>query len=506
MFESKSFKKALIGSTALLGSSLLAPTAALAANCPVMVNGSVLAGIICNFNGISPSGSSVTIENGGTVGGLQMGNYQPTNSFILINNGGAIANTTGIGIAVNGSSSLSGGITNSGTISAQSGIAITSNSVINGGITNHGIISSNTTGITIGGNSIINGDITNTGHITSTSATGIRIATSTITGGINNSGTISGGGVDSGISIIANSTIADGILNTSSGTIEADAGNAIDISLSRITGGITNNGTISSTSGNGIRVSNVSNIVGNIDNSGTLTGGNNGILLLSSSAISGSIINETNGRISGGNAGILVSSSTINGGIVNGANATISGGATGISVSSSTISGGIQNHGTIQGDVLAINISNSTVSSIDLYGGSRVIGAIEAPNTDVNILGNFTTEGTMNVNAVDISSGKVFTMANTITAGSGVNNAGTLAVGATHQTIAGNYTQLTGGMLKIGVQNTTTYGQLAVTNAVDLSQSGAISVDLLNGAHIAAGNVLTNVISGNTLVAPGGGL
>src|SRR5687768_10342693 len=69
--------------------------AVMAVNCPPEINGSALAGVICDFNGISPSGNSVTVENGGTVGGILMSNYQPTDSHITVNAGGLVNNTTG---------------------------------------------------------------------------------------------------------------------------------------------------------------------------------------------------------------------------------------------------------------------------------------------------------------------------------------------------------------------------------------------------------------------------
>src|SRR6185437_1593410 len=103
----------------------------MAVNCPTQIFDNTLAGIVCDFNGIPSSGNSVTVENGGTVGGILMSSYQPINSFITINSGGLISNTTGIGIAITNSSSLSNGLSNSGTISALSGIGITVNSIIN---------------------------------------------------------------------------------------------------------------------------------------------------------------------------------------------------------------------------------------------------------------------------------------------------------------------------------------------------------------------------------------
>ncbi len=525
--------------------------AAMAVNCPTQILGTALAGIICDFNGIAPSGNSVTVENGGTVGGILMSNYQPANSFITVNTGGLVSNTTGIGIAVTNSSSLSNGLSNSGTISALTSIGISANSVINGGISNSGLISavnagislstsvvsnglsntgtisstsgvgisifntstinggilnsgvigSNTTGITIGGNSTINGNIFNSGTINSNIATGIRITTSAISGSIMNSGTISGGGVDSGMSIIANSIISGDITNQ--GLINATSGNAIALNQSVINGGILNSGRIQSTNANGINVSNVSTIQRNITNSGTLSGGQNGISVLSGSTVGG-IVNS--GTISGGNNGLNISSSTINGSISN--SGTIRGGATGINISSGTTNGGISNSGTIQGNIFAINITNGNVNNIDILGTSaRIIGAVNAINTNVNITNGatFTSEGIYNVNAFNIAQNAIFNMANSITVANALNNSGTLVVTNNLQTIAGNYTQNTGGIFQTSVSSTSNYGHISVSDTADLSRSGNIYVQVGQNASLHAGDIFANIISGNTFVTPTSG-
>ena len=451
------------------------PASALAAACPNTIVGSALAGINCDFN----SGSSITVANGGSVGGISMNAYFPTSSFIL--NNGTISDASGSdGLLIN-SSTLSNGITNAGQITMinGNGISIRNSSTISGGLTNSGTIESGNESILID-NSTINGDITN-------------------------SGSISSSGVFVGLALLNNSTVSGGLHNT--GTIQA-TGNGAGIiirSNSSIASGITNSGTISSTGHDGLVILNSSTINGGITNEtgGIISGGLAGVSVHNASIINGSILNQSGATISSGDTGIQVySNTTISGSIQNSGN--ISGSNTGISVlSSATIAGGISNAGTIQGGIYAINIdAGSHVNNIDLFTGSRVIGAINAVSSDVNIIGDFTTEGTMNVNALNISSGSVFNMGNTITAANSVSNAGTLAIGTNTQTIVGDYVQDSGGILKMGVQNTTTYGQLAVTGTADFSQSGAINVDVANNANIAQGDVYSNAISSGVLVAP----
>lgn len=477
------------------------------ASCPSSItSNSGLAGIICDFD--AGTGSSVTVENGGTVGGISMISYAPAPpSYITVDSGGLVSNSNAgdVGITIN-NSSLSNGLSNSGTISsAGSGIVISNTSTISGGISNSGLISSTNGSLAISGSNI-NGDIFNSGTISSTSGTSIRIfSSSTINGGISNSGTIQGGGVDVGITITDNSIIAGDITN--SGLIYASgSGNGILMrSSSTISGGISNSGTIESAGNSGIVVLNASNIQGDFSNSGAIRGATEGLSIHNGSIVNGTLLNS--GTISGGNNGISIySATTISGSISN--SGTISGGQNGISISSSaTINGGISNSGTIQGDIGAINITaDSSVSNIDILGqNARIIGAVEAPNTTVNLTSGatFSSEGSYHVNVFNISANAVFNMANTITAAT-VNNSGRLVTN-TLQTIAGDYTQQTGGIFQTAVSSATDYGQLAVTGAVDLSQSGDLYVRIDQNTALHAGDILSNVISGNTFTSPTNG-
>ncbi|MDP1603976.1 MAG: autotransporter domain-containing protein [Legionella sp.] len=449
-----------------------------AVSCPIFITDTSLAGVVCDFDATS----SVTVENGGEVGGINMAAYTPgPPSFIAINAGGLVNNTTGIGINIS-ASSLSNGISNDGTITTSS------------------------SGIVIANTSIVSGGISNGGAISSTSGTSILISNgSTVSGGISNSGTIQASNVFVGITLTNNSIINGDITN--SGLIAAETGNGILLrSNSIINGNISNSGTISSVANTGISVLNSSAIQGNISNNGLITGGNLGISIHNASTVGGNIVN--NGTISGGQDGISIfSATTISGSISN--NGTISGGQDGLSIASSaTISGGISNSGIIQGATNAITIdSSSNVSNIDILGQSaRIIGAVEATNTTVNITSGaiFTSEGTYNVNNFNIASNALFNMANTITAQT-VNNAGTLAITNTLQTIVGDFTQQVGGLFQTGVTSTSNYGQLLVTGAVDLSQNGDIYVQVSSTALLRSGDVFSNVISGNTLTSPASG-
>ena len=454
------------------------PASALAVSCPANISGNALSGLVCDFT----SGSNVTVSNGAEIGGINQQTYNPVSSFIL-NNGTINNDSGGQGINIFGSS-LSNGLANNGTINGvdNSGILIDNSSNVSGGISNTNIISStNYIGFQLDNGSTLNGGITNSGKIISNSSNNPAVYignNSVVSGNINNSGTIHAFGVGDGFQI-NNSSVNGSITNSNSGTIWGGGSGLILRVLANVSGNITNSGIITGDANNGLALFSTASVGGNITNSGTITGGTSGLSVDSFNTVNGSISNS--GTISGGVNGVFVNDSSI-------------------------VNGGIQNHGTIIGGTDAIYVSaDSTVGNIDLYTGSRVVGAIDAVNTAVNISGDFYTEGTMNVNALNISSAATFYMANNITAASAVNNAGTLAIGTTAQNITGNYVQETGGLLKLGVQNTASYGQLLASGTADLSQSGAINLDVASGAKIAAGNKLTSVVSGGTFVAPGSG-
>lgn len=471
----------------------------LAASCSAEIFGD---NPLCNFS----TTSSVTVENGGTVAGIIMENYNPTpDSFLLVNSGGAVKTSTDISISIK-SSSITNGISNNGTISSTSatGIKVFSHSNITGGISNTGVISTGALGLFVG-HSSLTGNIFNSGTLSSNQlGSGIWFTNSSITGSILNSGTISGSGDDSGVSFLFNSSSSGDIVN--SGLINADNGNGLYIhSNVTVSGGISNTGRIESVSQSGLSIDTVATVQNNVFNSGVINGGIHGLAIHNAATVSGSVLNS--GTLNGHQVGLSIYSATTISGNVSNSGSIISS-STGLNVSStSTITGGISNSGTIQGDINAINISSNSIASIDILGTTaRIKGTVNATGTDVNITNGakFTSEGSYTVNDFNIASNAVFNMANPITA-TALNNSGTLSVSNHVDSLTGDYTQNTGGSFQTTVVSTSEYGQLTVSNNADLTNSGDIYVQVDQNTSLRPGDVLSNVIGANALTSPTNG-
>ncbi len=197
--------------------------------------------ITAPHDGVRVTDSSVTGNIINNLGGRieATGNYSGVNLYTS-----TLGNSTTTGFIINDSGTISG---------RNDGIHIQSGSSLTGGITNSGTlgtISGVNKGIFIG-NSTIDQGISNLngGSIVGSTYAGIAISSSQITGGIRNTGTLSKiSGSEYGIYIgddgAGPSLVSGGITN--SGTIQGtSSGIGIAIVNSAVTGGLTNSGTIS---------------------------------------------------------------------------------------------------------------------------------------------------------------------------------------------------------------------------------------------------------------------
>ena len=138
------------------------------------VNGTTLTGNISNSGTISVGSTGINVGGDNTGAGTLTGN---------ISNSGTV-NASIAGISVGGLTTLNGGITNSGVISAQDGLLVVNVASLGGNISNTGTISAGTIGIFVGsgvtfgpGNTILN-----TGTIIGgVDAIDLKVATSAIT-------------------------------------------------------------------------------------------------------------------------------------------------------------------------------------------------------------------------------------------------------------------------------------------------------------------------------------
>ena len=263
--------------------------------------------------GIDNSGLMQSDAAAITLGSSAMGLGGGTLSGGLTNrSGGRIAGQTN-GISSNGGFILSGGLTNAGEISSGTpGQAISLRDMTLDFIDNQA------GGVMSGGDgaalfvATVSGSVTNSGTVTGSAGKGVKIFSSTITGQLLNDlgatiqgegagvqfdgatiiggfvnrgtiGTLNGGGnAGFGVELSNNSALS----LTNSGAINGGI-NGILLSFATITGAVTNEagGVISGIDGSGIRVYNSSNLVGGLSNAGTISSSvDMGIYINSSSA------------------------------------------------------------------------------------------------------------------------------------------------------------------------------------------------------------------------------
>jgi uncharacterized protein with beta-barrel porin domain len=416
-----------------------------------VVNGNITndaSGIITSTNGYG-----VHIDNGGShygsftndgsitgnLGGVLYANTNTTLTFFTNNDNASIVATNGKGVDLYTLINLTGDFYNGGTISGTTQAVHIRSSPLGGVLSNGGTMS--------GG---ING---------------LRVESTYISGGIINNGTMNGG-IDGYIAINGGSTP----------TLENNnliTGNSVGVNLS-------SGGTITTLINNGT-------INGDVDDGLSIAGGGNLTTL------------QNNNRITGGTNGIYITTSSINGNIINAGTITGTSGA-GITYFDAGWSGELQNSGTIRGATGIIfdtstnnGISNNVggliegtngtaVSFSDLGGrqdlylnGGRIIGDVidnNAANNNsyVQVDQDFTAEGNFTVSQLIISSGQRMNTAGYGLDLLGLNNTGTLDIGA-NSIITTEAVQQSNGSYVFEV-NGNNAGRLVVTSApLDLTGS-----------------------------------
>jgi uncharacterized protein with beta-barrel porin domain len=396
---------------------------------------------------------------------------------------------------------ISGGVTNTGTVTAQSSSGITSGVTISqigrlqGGLSNTGSISANSNTVATG--LVVNvgdfsGGLSNGGTISASAgvATGIQVGGGSFFTGVDqailNSGRIAVQGTNGvGISVEGNeSFVESGINNTGTITVQSvDRASVISGSLgATFMGPIMNGGTlIAATTGANSTASAITSGVGgnftsSITNTGTIgaaTTGSNGTAFainLADTSTAYSITNTGTITASGASgAAIRLSGSILDfGGFVPGANV-------------------ITNTGTIAGSMVAVDTTGTLDTTLNAEGGA-IVGAVHMANSDSLIVSGGTIRGDVSGPAtlvIDFPTGSVFAYANSI------SNVGTvrlasgtlfLAQGASI-TNTSAYTQLPAATLGFAAAPTTA-SPIISANTVNLA--GTLQVVPLAGSYAAS--------------------
>jgi uncharacterized protein with beta-barrel porin domain len=433
-----------------------------------------------------PTGTGILVTSTSTITGQ-------------ISNAGTIS-VGGTGIKVEANSVVTNGIVNSGTITAgtnAAGINVTGVSTFAGGIANIGTITAGTNGagIAVTNVSAFSGGLTNTGSISAGSVGMVVTGVTTFTGGITNSGTISAGG---GIVVLVDTFVGD-IVNAKSGTINAFVGIQVGetcgcTTITSFHGGITNSGTISAVAA-GISVGGISTFAGSISNGGTISVfGGTGIQVIGVNTFTGNISNG--GTIAAGFAGpgiVVGFFETFAHGITNSGLITVAGSRTGIAVAEfGTFSGGILNSGTIMPGVAGIEVA----AGGSFGGGITNAGLIALQNSSVGIHVegvSLFTGGVTNIGTITGSNIGIEICGCVATFMDGITNSGTIAVGSTAIVVSA-------GSFDGHIVNTGTIS--GGINAINLTGAGnAITID--QKAGLIAGNILFSPF-GDTLNVRGG--
>jgi uncharacterized protein with beta-barrel porin domain len=374
---------------------------------------------------------------------------------------GSVSNTGTLSAKVVGidviSSSVGGNVTNNGgTINAQFGIGFTGQSAgpvtITGSVINSGTINASTfSGISVSGYKsgvTISSGIVNTGTINATNGTGIGLYGATIVGGVaNNGGTITA----KGVGILVGST------SKASGA-------------SSVTGGVTNSGTI--TGKTGILVNGGATVAGGITNSGSLSGTSVAIDITAEGAAS--VINQQAGTITGN---ILLSTlaDTVNitGGSIAG---NIVGQGSSNTVNFALGAGTFTYSNTISG-VNAVNVNSGTVK---LTGTNTYPGATTVNGGILDVEGSIATSSLTTVNNGGALTG-AGTVGNTTVASGGGFAPGNGTPG-TFMTVGGNLAFASGALYLVQL-NPATASFASVTGTATLG-GATVNAIYANGSYI----------------------
>lgn len=470
------FKKALFGTTALIGAAV--------APFPLPVSPAYAQTLTAatTTTQVLGGGGALTVTNTGSITGTNPAVSVPNVAATSVTNQGTITAATTAILISGAAGDLTGGLSNSGSISTSSAntattatISLTGGADLSGGFANSGnlsALSNSTTGsLAVRSFYALNAPVT--GAFTNT-------------GTISTSGTSTVGSADVKSIFFDNSPLSGPFLNSGTITdtnINATTGNIVQIYFqnSDIGGNVTNTGTISnSVIGNTGFVYGYngqfrnSEIAGDLINSGNLinaassisgSGSADGLWIHSGSHIAGSFIN--NGIISS------TASSAIN-----------FTGTYPVYISNSDIGGDFINTNTIEA---ITNGGNGWMSAWPVYlGNSDVAGVVNNSGTiSATVRSNGATGGW--APAFVVGSGSVLT--------GGLRNSGTISATVVDEAVVNAYG------IRIEAPGTDLVGGLTNTGSIIASGPGvADGIYVRNAADISGGVANSGLISGNTAI------
>ena len=442
-------------------------------------------------------GGDVVNDVGGTINAASGAGILLTDNANVVFSGGTTVNVS------SGPSSVQGGITNSGAINANIGIQVTDSSQVALDVTNAlgGTINTSGEGIVVENSSTVSGSLVNAGIITS-SETGIVVRNGATVGGqVSNTGTINSSGT--GIAVYNSATVSGQISNT--GTINSSNTGIAVYNGATISGGISNTGTINS-GGTGISVYYSATVNGGgIYNSGTINSGGTGIGVFQGGTVNGDITNV--GNINSRYSGIDIYRANVNGGITN-QGAIVSRYDDGIDLDQATVTGSILNSGSIQSPGTGIEVYQSTVggsiTNSSSINASTGIGLYNA-EVDGDVVNQGTITATGDYGVVAYNS----TVTGSITNAAGATISSSSAAGAAIAVQQASVGAITNdGVLSgaNGIEIEGTFGRGGGSSAVvngDITNTGVISA-ALTGIVVGSAEVDGSIINSGQITAANG--
>jgi autotransporter family porin len=497
----------------------------------VQVSSGTVAGAITNSGTIEAPEAGIAIYGGGVLTNI-------TNT----NTGTITASGTGAGIALKTASSITGSISNSGTIDGYRGIQITGNSVIGNDILNSGYIDAARSAIEISISSQVRNIVNSeTGTLSGSSIAAISAGGGATIASITNAGTISSG---NGIGIdLSNAVITGGITNSGTGSaILGDAaGNrvALNINNTDIGGSIINEGTINGDAG--IYLGGTTSIGGAIDNQRLIQGAGTGIAFEGSSTVTGGLTNSgriiatdnsssgtagvyfNGGNVAGivnsgtiqGQAGIHIENGTVSGNIINSSTGLIrSLGTSSMSAgvilygSSSVITGSIVNSGTIRGDGIGVWVATSAA----INGGitnSGTLSLIEGDDGGIRINDDATVGRILNEGTITSTGGPAIRVEGFSVITNGITNSGLISATGSSAAIyiedssVGGIYNLSGGTISGARGIEVYYSSANITNGITNAGliEGTQSAIIIGASAVVTGNILNQ--SGGVITSSG---